>query len=161
MNGIIPGLFFVLTVSSITYALTYNWSDPTSIRSRVAGNPLTSAGWNLLVGNVDNLNERLTNAEGGGGIVPIGAVMAFNLASCPNGWTIADGAGGRPDLRGEFIRGLDSGRMVDTGRTLKSLQDGATKLLMNGSVDPVNPGSNPEGNSPSGIIAHKPSVEMI
>lgn len=42
--------------------------------------------------------------------VPPGAVMAFNLASCPTGWSAADGGGSpaRPDLRGEFVRGLDS-----------------------------------------------------
>lgn len=121
-NGIVTGLFLMLTVASITYALNYNWSDPTSIRNRTAGNPLTSAGWNLLVGNVDNLNERLSNAEGSGGIVPTGAVMAFNLANCPNGWSPADGTNGRPDLRGEFIRGLDSGRGIDAGRALGSWQ---------------------------------------
>ena len=33
-----------------------------------------------------------------------------------------------PDLRGEFLRGLDSGRGVDAGRTLGSSQAGATKM---------------------------------
>lgn len=64
LGGIIPGTFFILTVATVTYALTYNWSDPSGIRNQTAGNPLTASGWNLLVGNVDNLNERLTNAEG-------------------------------------------------------------------------------------------------
>lgn len=36
--------------------------------------------------------------------VPPGAVMAFNLSACPTGWSIANGTGGTPDLRGEFIR---------------------------------------------------------
>ena len=34
----------------------------------------------------------------------------------------ANGANGTVDLRGEFIRGLDNGRGVDTGRTLASWQ---------------------------------------
>lgn len=38
---------------------------------------------------------------------PEGAVMAFYLASCPDGWAPADGTGGTPDLRGQFIRGRD------------------------------------------------------
>lgn len=54
--------------------------------------------------------------------VPAGAVMAFNLASCPTGWTAADGTGVTADLRGVFVRGLDSGRGIDTGRTLASSQ---------------------------------------
>lgn len=37
--------------------------------------------------------------------VPPGAVMAFNLSACPTGWSAADGSSGRPNLRGQFIRG--------------------------------------------------------
>lgn len=38
---------------------------------------------------------------------PEGAVMAFYLDSCPEGWAPADGTNGTPDLRGVFIRGRD------------------------------------------------------
>ncbi len=38
---------------------------------------------------------------------PEGAIMAFFLANCPEGWAPADGTNGTPDLRGVFIRGLD------------------------------------------------------
>lgn len=48
--------------------------------------------------------------------------MAFNLSTCPTGYITADGTSGTPDLRGEFIRGLDNGRGIDTGRTLGSWQ---------------------------------------
>ena len=48
--------------------------------------------------------------------------MAYNLSSCPSGWIAANGTSGTPDLRGEFIRGLDSGRGVDAGRVLSSAQ---------------------------------------
>lgn len=34
--------------------------------------------------------------------IPAGAVMPFALAACPAGWSPADGAAGRPDLRGRF-----------------------------------------------------------
>lgn len=43
---------------------------------------------------------------------PEGAVMAFYLAACPEGWAPADGSNGTPDLRGRFIRGRDD---VGTG----------------------------------------------
>ena len=59
---------------------------------------------------------------GSGADLPVGSIMAFNLSACPTGWVIADGSSGAPDLRGEFIRGLDSGRGVDTGRVIGSAQ---------------------------------------
>lgn len=36
----------------------------------------------------------------------------------------ADGTNGTVDLRGEFIRGLDAGRGVDSSRAVGSFQDG-------------------------------------
>jgi hypothetical protein len=57
-----------------------------------------------------------------GDSTPIGTVAAFNLAACPTGWIPSNGTSGTPDLRGEFIRGLDSGRGVDTGRVLGTAQ---------------------------------------
>ncbi|MCE9597374.1 MAG: phage tail protein [Spirochaetia bacterium] len=38
---------------------------------------------------------------------PEGAVVAFYLAACPEGWAPADGTNSTPDLRGQFVRGRD------------------------------------------------------
>ena len=80
--------------------------------------------------------------------LPAGSVQAFARAAAPAGWLVCDGAAvsrsayaglfaaigvvfgagdgsttfNLPDLRGEFIRGLDAGRGVDAGRTLGSAQ---------------------------------------
>ncbi|GBF50117.1 hypothetical protein LPTSP4_16410 [Leptospira ryugenii] len=43
---------------------------------------------------------------------PEGAVIAFYLNECPEGWAPADGSNGTPDLRGRFVRGRDN---VGTG----------------------------------------------
>lgn len=83
-----------------------------------------------------------------------GTVLPYALSTAPAGWMICDGSalaagtadhlraaliadgnpygesGGDPllpDLRGEFIRGLDNGRGVDTGRELGSAQGDANK----------------------------------
>jgi len=56
-------------------------------------------------------------------LVPTGFVGAFNLSACPTGWIAANGSNGTPDLRGEFIRGLDSGRGVDASRALATAQN--------------------------------------
>ena len=83
--------------------------------------------------------------------VPPGAIMPFAGAAQPDGWLICDGGqvsretraalfaaiGTRygtgngtttfniPDLRGEFVRGWDQGRGVDSGRSLGSTQSSA------------------------------------
>jgi len=64
-------------------------------------------------------------------VTPVGGVMFFNLGACPTGWVAADGTNGTPDLRGEFIRGMDNGRGIDTptgGRTLGS-EELATSIM--------------------------------
>lgn len=40
--------------------------------------------------------------------VPTGAIMPFNRTTCPAGWQPADGTNGTPDLRGVFLRGMES-----------------------------------------------------
>lgn len=55
--------------------------------------------------------------------VPSGAVMAFYSTDCPDGWVLANGSAGTPDLRGSFVRGMygsENGR--DVSRSLGSYQ---------------------------------------
>lgn len=88
-------------------------------------------------------------ARAGSG-VPVGAVMHYPVNSIPAGWLKANGAAvsratyaglfavigttygagdgsttfNLPDLRGEFLRGLDDGRGIDAGRAVGSAQAG-------------------------------------
>ncbi|AOV62395.1 hypothetical protein CC030809_00211 [Synechococcus phage S-CAM7] len=72
----------------------------------------------------------------GTGLVPIGTVIMYYGATAPTGYLECDGQStaayedllaligpNTPDLRGEFVRGWDNGRGVDTGRALGSTQD--------------------------------------
>jgi microcystin-dependent protein len=89
--------------------------------------------------------------NGSNNIMPIGTVMMFAMASVPVGWSKCNGAAvsrtsatyaglfavigttygsgdgvntfNLPDLRGEFVRGWDDGRGVDTGRAIGTSQD--------------------------------------
>lgn len=90
-----------------------------------------------------------------GSLMPAGAVLPFAMADAPGGWLACDGAAvsrttfarlftaigetfgagngtttfNLPDLRGEFIRGVDGGRGVDAGRTLGSSQAHSLSLI--------------------------------
>ena len=73
--------------------------------------------------------------------VPIGTIAAFNLNSCPAGWSLADGSNGTPDLRGTFVRGLngaDNGR--DVARALGSYQEDSFESHLHSYTSPVSAG---------------------
>ena len=85
---------------------------------------------------------------------PAGEVVAFAMSTAPGGWLVCDGSAvsrttyarlfnaigttfgagngsttfNLPDLRGEFIRGLDSGRGIDTGRVFGTAQSSENKM---------------------------------
>lgn len=72
--------------------------------------------------------------------LPVGIPLPWPTATAPAGWLKCNGAafdkakypklalaypsGLLPDLRGEFIRGWDDGRGIDSGRSLLSFQEG-------------------------------------
>jgi len=90
-QGLVKGLGFG---AGISIALA-----TTTLLAAAAAMKVFSAG---EVISATELNRNFTMAA------PERAVMAFDLADCPDGWTIADGTNGAPDLRGRFIRGLDN-----------------------------------------------------
>ncbi|MDE9554650.1 phage tail protein [Xenorhabdus bovienii] len=73
------------------------------------------------------------------GSVPVGVPLPWSQANPPSGYLVCNGqsfnkstypklglaypSGKLPDLRGEFIRGLDTGRNVDSGRNVLSFQE--------------------------------------
>ena len=79
---------------------------------------------------------------GEGSALPVGVPVPWPSATPPTGWLKCNGAafdkvkyprlataypsGKLPDLRGEFIRGWDDGRGVDTGRAILSAQEWLT-----------------------------------
>ena len=59
-----------------------------------------------------------------------------------NGSSGINGGAGKnfnvPDLRGEFVRGLDEGRGIDSGRAIGTVQGGSTKAPSNGFTGTTN-----------------------
>ncbi|MCI0072591.1 tail fiber protein, partial [Salmonella enterica] len=88
---------------------------------------------------------------GEGSALPVGVPVPWPSATPPTGWLKCNGAAFSsekypnlakvyptnklPDLRGEFIRGWDDGRGIDTGRTLLSGQDGTSFSHYGGNFD--------------------------
>lgn len=104
----------------------------------------------VTLGTVDDTAGTFLPSSGG---VPSGAIQVFAMSTPPTGWLSCDGSAvsrttystlyglvgtlygsgdgsttfNLPDLRGEFIRGWDAGRGVDSGRTFGSSQTDALK----------------------------------
>ncbi|WP_387492370.1 tail fiber protein [Photorhabdus sp. RM96S] len=89
--------------------------------------------------DIPNKNEFVKNLGlGEGSTLPVGVPVPYPLATPPTGWLKCNGAkfdkaaypalasvfssGQLPDLRGEFIRGWDDERGVDSRRSLLSIQ---------------------------------------
>lgn len=128
-----------------------------------------SVNWRPLVPDV-------TDIIGG---VFAGQVAHFAMNSAPDGWLIANGQAvsrstyarlfGRigtiygagngsttfnlPDMRGEFLRGLDNGRGIDAGRVLGSLQLGSVESHSHTGTTATN-GSHSHGGSTSSAGDH-------
>lgn len=129
------------TAPTTTYA-NMLWYD-TAANQIKKRNEADSA-W-VTLGTVDDTAGTFLPSSGG---VPSGAIQAFAMSTPPTGWLSCDGSAvsrttyatlyglvgtlygsgdgsttfNLPDLRGEFIRGWDAGRGVDSGRTFGSSQ---------------------------------------
>ncbi|EHK7495687.1 tail fiber protein [Escherichia coli] len=116
---------------------------------------LTSVGRDIIGKNT--IADILTYLGlGEGSALPVGVPVPWPTATAPAGWLKCNGAPfvsaqypklaiaypelKLPDLRGEFIRGWDDGRGVDSGRDLLSSQSDAirniTGTIGNGGFDP-------------------------
>ncbi|MGC6114811.1 phage tail protein [Klebsiella aerogenes] len=88
---------------------------------------------------------RINLGLGDGSALPVGVPVPWPTATAPDGWLKCNGAtfdkakypslavayptGKLPDLRGEFIRGWDAGRGVDSGRVLLEPQGDAIRNI--------------------------------
>lgn len=127
-------------------ALTYNEMDDNMeylLRNNTANNIIYDNSVSDL--NANNVQSAIDEVATG---TPPGAVLYFARQTAPTGWLLANGAAvsrttyarlfeavgtlygtgdgsttfNLPDLRGEFIRGWDNGRGVDSGRTFGTSQ---------------------------------------
>ncbi|HHI6123002.1 TPA: phage tail protein, partial [Escherichia coli] len=107
---------------------------------RAALTALTSVGRAILSKpSIQSVLNYLSLGEGSA--LPVGVPVPWPSVTPPTGWLKCNGAAFSaeeypelakvyptnklPDLRGEFIRGWDDGRGIDSGRTLLSAQDGS------------------------------------
>lgn len=117
IRTLFSAVFVQLTGGTMTGSLFLNTSSPT------VANQAASKGY---------VDSKVSTA------VPSGTIAMWGTTSPPSGWIQCAGQSTAgypnlqslfgtnvPDLRGEFIRGLDNGRGVDPGRGIRSFQSQA------------------------------------
>lgn len=175
----------VITATDVTDALGYVPAAPggaavTSFNTRSGAITLTSLDVTTALG----YTPAVASVQAAGSV---GQLAYFPTASAPTGWLLANGAAvsrttysalfavigttygvgdgsttfNVPDLRGEFIRGLDLSRGIDAGRTLGSLQTDALANHRHGFMHSAPQGSGliwATGDDPGGNSATLYSV---
>ncbi|ELD7983131.1 phage tail protein [Enterobacter hormaechei subsp. steigerwaltii] len=126
------------TLNELAKALGNDPNFATTMTNALAGKMDKSASG----ADIADISAFLNNLGlGAGSALPVGVPVPWPLAAAPAGWLKCNGAAFTavrypklaqaypglklPDLRGEFIRGWDDGRGVDTGRALLSSQSHA------------------------------------
>ena len=127
------------TLKEIAAAINNDPKFSTTINNALSGKqPLDETLTHLSGKDVAGLLAYLGLGEGSA--LPIGVPVPWPSATPPTGWLKCNGAAFSaeeypelakayptnklPDLRGEFIRGWDDGRGIDTGREMLSYQEG-------------------------------------
>ncbi|HDP9829275.1 TPA: phage tail protein [Escherichia coli] len=128
------------TLKEIAAAINNDPKFSTTINNALSGKqPLDETLTHLSGKDVAGLLAYLDLGEGSA--LPVGVPVPWPSATPPTGWLKCNGAAFSaeeypelakaypelklPDLRGEFIRGWDDGRGVDSGRTILSVQGDA------------------------------------
>jgi hypothetical protein len=119
-----------LNNDTLTITKDSNSIDLTIYKDNTDSQTLSINGKTIILSNGDSITMPIVEH-------PTGAILAFNLATCPTGWVTADGTNSTPDLRGEFVRGLDNGRGVDSGRILASSQSDENKTHTHSTVQMI------------------------
>ncbi|WP_257394762.1 phage tail protein, partial [Enterobacter hormaechei] len=143
------------TLNELAKALGNDPNFATTMTNALAGKMDKSANG----ADIADISAFLNNLGlGAGSALPVGIPVPWPLAAAPAGWLKCNGAAFTaaqypklaqvypgltlPDLRGEFLRGWDDGRGVDSGRVLLSGQYDAlqniTGTLLDISVGPNN-----------------------
>ncbi|EOV7510910.1 phage tail protein [Escherichia coli] len=132
------------TLNELAAALGNDPNFATTVTNALAGKqPLDSTLTDLSGKTVNGILQYLGLGEGSA--LPVGVPVPWPSATPPTGWLKCNGAAFSaeeypelakayptnklPDLRGEFIRGWDDGRGMDTGRAILSAQGDAIRNI--------------------------------
>ena len=138
------------TLNELAAALGNDPNFATTMLNALAGKqPLDNTLTNLSGKDVAGLLAYLGLGEGSA--LPVGVPVPWPSATPPTGWLKCNGAAFSaeeypelakvyptnklPDLRGEFIRGWDDGRGIDTNRSLLSSQGDTIRNIIGALVD--------------------------
>lgn len=141
---------------------THNGESYQSLENANVGDEPPSAKWTPVLTSRNGLSNL---GLGEGSALPVGVPVPWPSATTPTGWLKCNGAAFTaaqypklaqaypslklPDLRGEFIRGWDDGRGVDSGRELMSAQNHALQQHTHTVVVPLRTTDSDRGSNDS------------
>jgi microcystin-dependent protein len=157
LTGDVSGSVSFNGTANATITATVADDSHNHVLSNIDGITVSETEINRLDGVTSNVQTQITDlssliTQG----IPSGAVQAFAMSAAPTGWLKSDGSAvsrttyadlftaigttfgsgdgsttfNLPDLRGEFVRGWDDGRGVDSGRSFGSAQSWAIENIV-------------------------------
>jgi len=157
LTGDVSGSVSFNGTANATITATVADDSHNHVLSNIDGITVSETEINRLDGVTSNVQTQITNlsslvSQG----IPSGAVQTFAMNAAPTGWLKSDGSAvsrttyadlftaigttfgsgdgsttfNLPDLRGEFVRGFDDGRGVDSGRSFGSAQSWAIENIV-------------------------------
>jgi len=157
LTGDVSGSVSFNGTANATITATVADDSHNHVLSNIDGITVSETEINRLDGVTSNVQTQITDlssliSQG----IPSGAVQAFAMSVAPTGWLKSDGSAvsrttyadlftaigttfgsgdgsttfNLPDLRGEFVRGFDDGRGVDSGRSFGSAQSWAIENIV-------------------------------
>ncbi|WP_368921014.1 phage tail protein, partial [Providencia vermicola] len=167
---------FIKIMLTEAYGSLFSLSANNQVSTNVLNNGAWS-GWATLFGESNTYTDHNNVIKKSNTYLsdyPVGSPIPWPQSAAPSGFLICNGqsfnkatypllaaaypSGALPDLRGEFIRGFDSGRGVDASRTVLSVQGHA--LQGHGHTFAYNRTNTTEDNPGTGAAIHRESITL-
>jgi hypothetical protein len=131
-------MFFLLCAPAVAQTVYFSSPPYTLLNFNTTSAVQIMADYNRLVSDGNRtynaFQAAITAASSTSSQMPAGAVVPFNLSSCPSGWVLADGTNGTPALAGRFVQSSSGSPAIGTVELDQLLDHTHTWLNTGGST---------------------------